>query len=180
MKKPNLLPKTDTYLFLFFIASFFGFIWETIILFVQRGEFCNRGFFYGPWLPVYGSGSVLLYACLSKKKNRPLFCFFASALIGGATELFTGWLLNTFFGLRYWEYTGQFLNFQGYICLYSVLGFALAGTFLICIAAPFLLKLWSKIPAKIRGNILGVLVVLFAVDAAISLIFPNSGNGVTF
>lgn len=170
----------NTCLFLFFTAAAAGFLWEVLLSFFEKKQFVNRGFFYGPWLPVYGAGAVLLYLFLHKKKNRPLFCFFTAGLIGACVELFTGWLLNACFGLRYWDYRGQLFNIGGYICLYSVLGFALAGSAYICFFAPFLLRQWEKIPEKIRRHILGLLLVAFLLDAACSLIFPNTGRGITF
>lgn len=171
---------TNTYFYLFFTASLAGFLWEVLLFFVLDGRFVNRGFFYGPWLPVYGSGAVLIYACLHHKKSHPLYCFFASAAIGASVELFTGWLLDTVFHLRYWDYHGQFLHVGGYICLFSVLGFGLAGTFYICLAAPFLLRFWNRLLPALRGYLIGLFLILFALDAAASLILPNRGQGITF
>lgn len=179
MKNKTYSYKINTILFLFFAASFAGFLWEVLIFLIKDGEFCNRGFFYGPWLPVYGAGAVLIFVLLYPKRKHPLLCFFYSACIGAVVELFTGWLLDTLFGKRYWDYTGQFLSIRGYICLYSVLGFALAGAFFTCLAAPFLLKYWERLSLRTRHRILAVLLLLFVVDAAAALIFPNSGSGVT-
>lgn len=166
-------------LFLFFAASVAGFLWEVLLFLIMDGTFRNRGFFYGPWLPVYGAGAVLIFTLLYPQRRRPLLCFFYSACIGAVVELFTGWLLETLFDRRYWDYTGQFLNIGGYICLYSVLGFALAGSFFNCLAAPFLLKYWEKLTLRTRHRILALLLLLFIVDTAAALIFPNSGRGVT-
>ena len=170
----------NDYIFLFFTASFVGFAWEVLLHLILHGHFFNRGFFYGPWLPVYGTGAVLIFSLLHKKRNRPVLCFFFSALIGAATELFTGWLLDTFFHNRYWDYTNEFLNINGYICLYSILGFAFAGMLFTCFAAPFLLTKWNKLQLKIRHRILSVLLLLFIVDVAAAVIFPNSGKGITY
>ena len=43
-------------IFFFFVTSVGGFLWEVLIFFVKDGRFRNRGFLYGPWLPVYGAG----------------------------------------------------------------------------------------------------------------------------
>lgn len=180
MKTQKYTLQINNLLFLFFAASLAGFLWEVILLLFMEGRFCNRGFFYGPWLPVYGSGATLIYCCLKRQKDRPVRCFFLSALIGASVELFTGWLLHTLFRLRYWDYSGQFLNIGGYVCLYSVLGFALAGTFFVCIAAPFLLKYWQRLSLRTRKNAIGILLLLAAVDVAASLIFPNTGRGITY
>lgn len=148
--------------------------------FILHGHFFNRGFFYGPWLPVYGTGAVFIFLFLHKKRNRPVFCFCSSALIGAVTELFTGWLLHTVFHTRYWDYTNQLLNVNGYICLYSVLGFALAGMLFTCYGAPFLLRFWNRLTLKVRYRILSVLLLTFMIDVAVSLLVPNSGKGINY
>ena len=180
MKNSKVSILLNNYIFLFFIASFAGFLWEILIYLVLQGKFFNRGFFYGSILPVYGCGAILIFGFLHKKRNRPVFCFFCSALIGAVIELFTGWFLQTVFHMRYWDYTGEFLNWNGYICLYSVLGFALAGMLFNCYAAPFLLACWNRLNLKIRHRILSVLILLFFVDFAAALLLPNSGDGITY
>ncbi|MCM1045897.1 MAG: putative ABC transporter permease [Candidatus Gastranaerophilales bacterium] len=166
-------------IFIFFLGSFAGYLWEVLLFFFLEGHFYNRGFFYGPWLPVYGSGALLIFLSLYSQRKRLLFCFVCSALIGGVVELFTGRLLHTVFCSRYWDYTGQFMHIGGYVCLYSVLGFALAGSLFTCYAAPFFLSCFSRIPRRIRRAILWTAVLFFLADACISLIAPNQGPGVT-
>ena len=61
--------------FYFFTASLCGFLWEVLIFFIKEGHFRTRGFFYGPWLPVYGTGAVLMYLLLSKQKRHPVKVF---------------------------------------------------------------------------------------------------------
>lgn len=164
----------NNYLFLFYTASFCGFLWEVLLYLIQEHRFCNRGFFYGPWLPIYGVGAVIIYFFLHNQKKHPVRCFLYSGIIGAAVELLTGWFLLTFFHTRYWDYTRQFLNLGGYICLYSILGFALAGTILICFAVPPLLRLWCLLPLRLRLNLIALLVLLSAIDTAAALIVPNN------
>lgn len=170
----------NNYSLLFYAASFTGFLWEILLYFIQEQRFYKRGFFHGPWLPVYGVGAIVIYFFLHTQKDHPLRCFFFSGLIGGTLELLIGWFLYTFFHARYWNYTGQFLHLNGYICLYSVLGFALAGMLLVCFVAPGLLALWQRLPLRFRVNLIAILVILLAIDTAVSLIMPNKGVGITF
>ena len=117
-------------IFFFFTGSACGYVWEVLIFLVKEGTFRNRGFLYGPWLPVYGIGAVLFSVILSPhellpdssgkhKKNHPVTVFFLSTLLGSGLELVIGWFLDLFWNLRYWDYSGYFLNFRGYICLVS-------------------------------------------------------------
>lgn len=129
----------------FFLGSFWGFLWETLIFIAKDNTFRNRGFFYGPWLPVYGIGAVVFYCLfhssretisirslhksnrlfLFKTKYHPLTIFIKTALLGTALELVIGWFLDIFFDLRYWDYSSYPFNFHGYICLLSAVGLVL-------------------------------------------------------
>lgn len=166
--------------FYFFTASLSGFVWEILIFFVKEGHFRNRGFLYGPWLPVYGTGAVLMYLLLSKQKRHPIKVFLYSVLLGTFLELMIGWMLEHFWDLRYWDYTGYLLNFRGYICLASALGIGIAGVLWICVFSGLLETLWFSVPEKIRKSVLFIILLLFILDCIAALIFPNTGRGITF
>ena len=167
-------------LFYFFTAAAAGFLWEVLLLFIKEGQFRNRGFLYGPWLPVYGTGAVLLYVLFSGLKRRPVKAFLYSLILGTSLELIIGLVLDCFWGLRYWDYTGSPLNFRGYICLLSALGIGIAGALWICLLSSPLEKFWFHIPEKIRSAVNLILILLFTADCAAALIFPNTGRGITF
>ncbi|MCI8737959.1 MAG: putative ABC transporter permease [Lachnospiraceae bacterium] len=166
--------------FYFFTASLCGFLWEVLIFFIKEGHFRNRGFFYGPWLPVYGTGAILMYLLLSKQKRHPVKVFIYSLLIGTSLELVIGWILDYFWDLRYWDYSGYPFHFHGYICLISALGFGIAGVLWICLLSVFLGKFWFRIPGKFRYAVQALLLLLFIADCTAALIFPNTGRGITF
>lgn len=168
------------YTFCFFVTSISGYLWEVCIYFFQESTFTNRGFLYGPWLPVYGAGAILLHILLHTQCRHPLRVFFLSMLLGTLLELLVGIFLDCFWGLRYWDYTGWVLNFHGYICLLSALGFGFAGVLWICFLSRLLLILWSKIPASLQRIILTLLVLAFLIDCSAALIFPNHGENITF
>ena len=50
----------------FFIYAVIGWIYEVIWLFILKGEITNRGFLFGPYLPVYGFGMLILIFLLQK------------------------------------------------------------------------------------------------------------------
>ena len=60
------------WILIFLIGSLIGWIYEEIFYFVTENTISNRGFFYGPYLPVYGFGSVILMVTLKKIKKRSL------------------------------------------------------------------------------------------------------------
>ena len=58
-------------IFFFFTGSVCGYVWEVLIFLVKEGTFRNRGFLYGPRLPVYGIGAVLFSVILSPRELLP-------------------------------------------------------------------------------------------------------------
>lgn len=170
-------------IFFFFLCSFGGFLWEVLFMYLLNGHFAKRGFFYGPWLPIYGAGAVIFY-CLfrlfKEPKKHPVRVFFLSMLVGTSLELLIGWFLDTVWQLRYWDYNSYLFNYNGYICLWSAIGFGVAGVFWICLLSVTVTRLWLRLSRKFRRNLNTVLVLLFLLDCAAALIFPNTGNNITF
>lgn len=60
MNKKRLIAYLLLYNFIGYTVAVGGWLWEVLIFFVTEQRFVNRGFFYGPYLPVYGVGAVLL------------------------------------------------------------------------------------------------------------------------
>lgn len=196
-------------LFFFFLGSIAGFLWEVLLFYLLRGNYVNRGFFYGPWLPIYGSGAVLFHLLLTRtapltgctplpnaavtfsmrtdkhrrgftRLCRFLCLFFSSALLGSLIELSVGFFLNHLWGLRYWDYSAYPLQFHGYICLWSALGFGLAGTLFLGFLAPLLSRFFFRLSAKTRRLLLTLLLLLFVCDCVAAFLRPNTGSDITF
>jgi len=91
-----------------------------------------------------------------------------------------GWFLDLFWNLRYWDYSGYFLDFRGYICLVSALGFGIAGVLWVCIFSKILQKWWYHISLDFRKKWNMFWVFIFVTDCAAALIFPNTGHSITF
>ena len=58
---------------LFFLYSFCGWCWEVFLYLVKERRFVNRGFLFGPILPIYGFGAVgILLTCVPVEGNMAL------------------------------------------------------------------------------------------------------------
>lgn len=180
MHKDYLIKSITQYIFFFFLGAFLGYLWEVLLFYVQDGVFCNRGFLYGPWLPVYGVGAVLMLLMLRRFQKHPVKVFFLAVLLGSFVELFIGWFLAQVFHLRYWDYHDYPLQLGGYICLYSALGFGIAGVLWVCVFARIASHLWKKMPVPLQRIFLTLLILAFLFDCAAALIFPNAGHNITF
>ena len=103
---------------MFFIFCFVGWVWEVSLAFISEGTFVNRGTLHGPWLPIYGTGGVIILILLKKLRKKPLFEFLAAMVLCGGLEYFSSWYLEkTHGGQRWWDYTGYFSQSQwSYLC----------------------------------------------------------------
>lgn len=174
----------DNYSFLNYILIFFsfalvGWLYEVILHIIRYGEFVNKGALFGPWLPIYGYGSVIIILLLKRFKSKPWLVFILSMLIAGVIEYITAWYLETFLHMKWWDYTGFFLNIQGRVCLMSLAIFAVAGLLGVYLIGPLLNKLFNKINPNVKKIICIILVLLFAIDKIHSFIKPNTGEGIT-
>ncbi len=164
---------------IFFAFSMIGWIWEVSLHLFKDGVFVNRGVLLGPWLPIYGTGGVMVLVLLKKIRSKPALTFIVSMVLCGAVEYFTSWYLEKTHGMKWWDYSGYFLNLNGRICLEGLLVFAFGCCAAIYLIAPALDDLFNRIPKNIRTAIAGVLVAAFLCDQTYSHFIPNSGKGIT-
>ena len=122
-------------------------------------------------------GALMIAICIAMAMPAQAQIHFG---VKGGLELVIGWFLDLFRNLRYWDYSGYFLDFRGYICLVSALGFGIAGVLWVCIFSKILQKWWYHISLDFRKKWNMFWVFIFVTDCAASLIFPNTGHSITF
>lgn len=114
----------NSLIYIFFIISFIGWLWEAMLYLINDGIFVNRGTFHGPWLPIYGAGLLLILLFLSKFRKNMLLEFILAVILCGFVEYFTALYLEiTHGGTKWWDYSGYFLNLHGRICAEGLLTF---------------------------------------------------------
>ncbi len=98
---------------LFFIGSVFGCIIETIYAIIKNGSFqIRQGLIYGPFIPIYGLGSILFYIILLITK-KPVNVFVICVVMGGFLEFICSLVQEKVFGSVSWDYSNTFMNFDG-------------------------------------------------------------------
>ncbi len=174
--------KQDLFWFMvmvFFIMSLTGWLWEVCLHLISDGCFVNRGFLHGPWLPIYGSGSVLILTLLRRLRRKPLLEFLAIVLLCGCIEYSISWFLEQVYdGMRWWDYGGYFLNLNGRICIEGLLAFGFGGMTIVYVCAPVLERLYRRIPRRILVPVCLILALLFCADLIYSSWNPNLGSGI--
>lgn len=123
---------------IFMIFSLIGWIYELLVFRFELGYgFLNRGFLFGPYLPVYGFGGLLMLGAMLKLINKrieigrvsvtPGICFVIAIFVATVAELLTSYLMELVIGEWLWDYTNDIPNFQGRIALKSSLRFGIMG-----------------------------------------------------
>ncbi len=166
-------------LLFFYLFSLVGWLFEVLFYLVNEGSFINRGVLTGPWVPIYGVGGLLIIYVLKPFRRKPALLFGLSFTMCGALEYFTSWALEQLAGMRWWDYTGYFMNLNGRICLEGLTVFGLAGAAVTYSIAPFSDNLLNTIPEKKRKVLAIFLSVIFLADCIWSVFHPNTGNGIT-
>lgn len=163
----------------FFAFAFVGWCWEVGIHLIQDGVFVNRGVMHGPWLPIYGGGVAMIVVLLAKWRRNPLQEVVSIIILCGIVEYTTSWYLEVTKGMRWWDYTGYFLNLNGRICGEGLMVFALGGMAAVYLLVPVLDTMWSKLKPKVLAGICIALLVCFAADMIYTQLVPNVGDGIT-
>ncbi len=156
--------------FFFMIYSFIGYLTEITCCSINNKKLIvNRGFCLGPYLPIYGSSSVIMNIFLAKYSKDIITLFVMSAFVCTLMEYMTSLILEKIFHARWWDYTEKKFNLSGRVCLENSCLFGLGGVFIVSILHPFLDGLVSMIPHNVLIILSIVLFVIFMIDVIITV-----------
>ena len=105
----------------FYIYCFLGWVWESCYVSARQKRWVNRGFMHGPFLPIYGSGAIMVLVATLPVKDNMLLVFIFGMIGATVLEYFTGDIMEKMFHVRYWDYSEKPFNLNGHICLVSSL-----------------------------------------------------------
>ena len=148
---------------LFYLSSILGYIYELILCYYYTGKFFSHGILKGPWLPIYGIGSLLILF-INKYKDKPLIIFTLSFLITGILEYIGGLFLLKVFKMRLWDYTNRIFNIDGLVCLLSAFCFGIGGLVITYLIEPLVNKILQVFSKEKITKFLNVLNSLFIGD----------------
>ena len=174
MNKDYLKARFPMLMLIFAFGGIFGFIYEEIFYRFDLGEWVKRGTTFGPWIPIYGFGGLLILGLTFKVKKNPFLVFLLATITSGILELATGWVVLTVWGIRLWDYNTEILNWGnigGFVCARSVLFFGVSGVFLRFILVPLFEKIEKKMARKAWLALCYIPAALFALDIVVSLLY---------
>lgn len=148
--------KIRYYINSFLVYSIIGFIIETTLkeIFMKN---MNNGILYGPWIPVYGLGCVLIIIIMRFVFNRIkvsrwlkiLLVFLFSAFFLTFIELLGGLLIEKIFNKVFWDYSNMKFHIGHYISLEMALVWGIMSIVVIYVIKPVIDKIIEKIPSII-------------------------------
>ncbi len=154
------------FVWMFFIYAFLGWCTEVSYAALVTGKFVNRGFLNGPVCPVYGFGAVIVLAALTPLADNLLLLFLGSMALASALEWLTGFALEKLFHQRWWDYSDQPFNLNGYICLRFSVAWGFACLFVVKLLHPAVRLFIRLIPQVLGVVLLALMGAVMAVDLA--------------
>ena len=153
------------WLLFFFLYCFLGWVWESCYVSAKRRQWVNRGFLHGPMLPIYGTGAVIILLATIPVRDSLWLVFLLGMLAATALEYVTGAAMEALFKVRYWDYSKQPFNLNGYICLTSSLAWGAFSILLVRFLHPPVEDLVLRLPAFLVDPLAFLLTIAVTVDA---------------
>lgn len=176
----TVLHTIETYFFWLVVYSVVGWCYESILESFRQKKLVNRGFMFGPYLPIYGTGA-LLDVLLLGWISHPVVLFLSAAVLTCVVEFLVSVFLEVVFHRRWWDYNdfkfrvfgktfdvGRF-NIQGRVCLAGFLAFGTLSIVLVYLVHPLLASFTERIPTPVFYIINGCLLVLILLDLSLSV-----------
>lgn len=122
-----------------------------------------------PLAPPYGLGVVavivITWPLIKKHELNPMQSFALNTVICAVVEYFSAAFLVLVDGYnKYWNYSDQSFNLNGYICLENCLLFGLGITVFIYYVYPIYIKIVGKFNSSQLYSIFCILFVVYVID----------------
>jgi uncharacterized membrane protein len=154
----------------FFCYSILGYIVEIVYCSIGQGSLVNRGFLHGPYLPIYGFGALLVIFVFAGISNNPLVLFFIAVIGTSILEYVTGYLAETLFSIRLWDYSSVRFNLKGRVCLLNSTLFGLLSLFVVYVVHPHVSAIFEYVSPSVLEHGAKVIIILLSVDTTSSVL----------
>lgn len=155
--------------FFFLFYCMFGWVFESTYVSIKEKKFTNRGFMRGPFIPIYGCGAMMLLFSTTFFLKWPVLVFFAGMISCSILEYVTGWSMEKIFRVRYWDYSDEFCNINGHVCLKASLTWGAMALLLNYLLHKPVESLYNLMPAVVSGIVVRAVSIYFIVDLTLAV-----------
>lgn len=156
------------WLLFFYIYCFLGWCFESAYVSICQRRLVNRGFMRGPFLPIYGSGAIMMLAASMPFRGQLVLTYLSGMLGATALEYVTGVLMEALFKVRYWDYSRKKFNYKGHICLSSSIAWGFLTILMTEVIHTPIANAVLAMPESLLLLLTFVLTVVIAVDFTLS------------
>jgi len=151
--------------FKFILFSFWGYILECLYTSIVNKKInLKRGFFYGPYCPIYGF-TLLIIEKFNYLENH--YLLIVSILLISIIEYFTSYILEKIFKNKWWDYSRKKININGRICLDNIIIFSIGTMFIIRKIIPVINECF--VTNKLTIILIFLLFITICIDIFISI-----------
>ncbi len=166
--------KILNYVLMFFLFSMVG--WTVESTYRSLGEtyrarkttkekkIINSGFLNGPLCPIYGTGALVFEILLTPFKAHWWAVILLGMVFADIVEYVTSVLMEKLFHARWWDYSNEFMNLNGRICLKHTIYWAVFSVIYVYAIGPIYYYMIDFIPQNVRYIMIGVIFAVFIVD----------------
>lgn len=154
----------------FIIYSFIGYLIEVVSVSIRNKKLTlNRGFFLGPYLPIFGFSCILMGFFILNYKKDLFTVFVMSAFISTTVEYITSYVLEKIFKARWWDYSNHKFNIEGRVCLGNSLFFGIGGIVFVYLINPIVTSIIKTMSLIIFRIVAITSLVIFLIDVIITV-----------
>lgn len=168
LKNEEKLQKIEYYLFIFIITSMCGWVMELIYSSIALHRLNIPGFLFGPYIPLYGMGTVIIIAlCDDKSIFKKIGKIF---VLTTTLEYVISIALEIVVHRKWWDYSNNFLNINGRVCLLYSTYWVVLGLAILKFIKPLFERIYNKIKSEKTTKLIKNIMLVMAVDLMLSVI----------
>lgn len=168
LKNEEKLQKIEYYLFIFIITSMCGWVMELIYSSIALHRLNIPGFLFGPYIPLYGMGTVIIIAlCDDKNIFKKIGKIF---VLTTTLEYVISIALEIVVHRKWWDYSNNCLNINGRVCLLYSTYWVVLGLAILKFIKPLFERIYNKIKSEKTTKLIKNIMLVMAVDLMLSVI----------
>lgn len=155
-------------LWMFFVYSFLGWIFETVVAALKQKRFVNKGLVNLPFCVIYGEAAVFI--TIFGKELQGIWLYLGSVILITVFKWVAGHLIEKMYHERWWDYSDRRWNIEGYVSLIDSALLGIIAVIMMKWGNVLLVKLFDMIPQIIGKIVIWTLFVLLLIDVAVTFI----------